>query len=159
MNIFLWNWACCLNCFAFLSVHLKSWINLFYSAELSPVYLRQELFHQLLKCKTRGEKAVLWLHLWPKGQAFSKYDFIQVVRARAGLRNKNIGLRQAGELSFFCFSPGFVIILHTGSDCLPAPNKAFLHGISTNLRALELSRLFELSAWPYSLSQEILLNH
>lgn len=106
-NIFPWNWAFHLKCFAVLSVHLKSWVNLLPSAELSPVYLMQGLFHQLLKCKTfcgEREKAVLWLRLWPKGHAVSKYDFIQVVRARAALRKKRLALGRQVSSVFFLFS-------------------------------------------------------
>lgn len=90
---------------------LKILGNLLYSAELSPVYLLQGLFQQLLKCKTfcgNREKAVLWLRLWPKGHALSKYDFIQVVRPRAALKNRKIGPRQTGELIFFSLFPSWL---------------------------------------------------
>ena len=130
-NIFPWNWAFHLKCFAVLSVHLKSWVNLLYSAELSPVYIMQGSFHQLLKCKTfcgKREKAVLWLRLWPKGHTVSKYDFTQVVRARAALKNKKIGLRQTGELSVFSL---FLLALwsyytHNQTVCLPQTEHSFM---------------------------------
>jgi len=92
-------------------------------------YLMQD--YQLLKCKTfcgkRG-KAVLWLQLWPKGHAFSKYDFIQVVRARAVLKKIKIRLRQTGELSFFSL---FLLTLwsyyaHNQTVCLPQTKNCFM---------------------------------
>lgn len=110
---------------------LKILGNLLYSAELSPVYLLQGLFQQLLKCKTfcgKREKAVLWLRLWPKGHTLSKYDFIQVVRPRAALKNRRIGPRQTGELSFFSLS---LLALwshytHNQTVCLPQTEHSFM---------------------------------
>lgn len=107
-NIFPWNWAFHLKCFAVLSVHLKSWVNLLYSGELSPVYIMQGSFHQVLKCKTfcgKRENAVLWLQLWPEGHTLSKYDFTQIVRARAALKKtRRLALGRQVSSVFSLFS-------------------------------------------------------
>lgn len=72
-----------------LSVYLKSWVNLLYSAELSPVYSITGISSSSPEMQNplwQERKAVLWLKLGPKGQALSKYDFIQLVRPRVALK-------------------------------------------------------------------------